>query len=463
MGKGLVMFGCSAVLGQVFARGCANLSLCRRNFTKPSLCCAHLPDPDGHRRASRISPKPRPKPPRYEFYPARNSATVAAVLPEGKERVSRFDRYLLSQFLALFGFFSLILVLIYWVNRAVGLFDRIIGDGQSALVFLEISLLTLPNVIRIVLPVSAFAAAVYTTNRLTQDGELVVMQATGFSAFRLARPVVYFGLSVTLMLVLLYNVIVPASRSILAERTAEISANLTAHLLVEGSFMHPTDGITFYIREVNDRGELLDVFLSDERERGNSTTYTARRALLVRGDTEPKLIMFDGMSQTYNTNKHRLSVIHFSDFTYDLGGFLVSETRAPRSLDELSTLELLFPTEAILQEVGQSRAALLSDGHARIGQPFLSLATALIGFSTLLLGAFSRFGLWRQIVGAIVLLIIVQMINNAGFSASLRSENGWVMVYLAPLAGIVASLVMLWVAQRPRRRHRAGSRERASA
>jgi lipopolysaccharide export system permease protein len=381
--------------------------------------------------------------------------------------VSRFDRYLLSQFLALFGFFSLILVLIYWVNRAVGLFDQIIGDGQSALVFLEISFLTLPNVIRVVLPVSAFAAAVYTTNRLTQDGELVVMQATGFSAFRLARPVAYFGLSVTVMLVLLYNVIVPASRTVLTARTAEISANLTAKLLVEGTFMHPTDGITFYIREISDNGELHDVFFVDSRNSTIHTTYTARRALLVRGDIEPKLIMFDGLSQSHDTAKKRVSVTHFADFTYDLGGFLVASGTPARSLDELSTAELLFPSPAVLEEVGRTQAALFTEGHARIAQPFLALATSLIGFAALLLGAFSRFGLWRQIVGAVVLLIVVQMINNAGFSAASGAENGWVFVYFAPISGIAASVVMLWFAQRPRRRHAAGpgpiSSERATA
>ncbi|MCF8512597.1 MAG: LptF/LptG family permease, partial [Rhodobacteraceae bacterium] len=66
----------------------------------------------------------------------------------------RFDRYLLVQLLAVFGFFALVLVSVYWVNRAVGLFDQLIGDAQTALVFLEFSLLTLPNVIRVVLPVA---------------------------------------------------------------------------------------------------------------------------------------------------------------------------------------------------------------------------------------------------------------------------------------------------------------------
>lgn len=381
--------------------------------------------------------------------------------------MARFDRYLLSQFLALFGFFSLILVLIYWINRAVGLFDRIIGDGQSALVFLEISLLTLPNVIRVVLPVSAFAAAVYTTNRLTQDGELVVMQATGFSAFRLSRPVIYFGLCVTLMLTLLYNVIVPASRTILAERTAAISANMTARLLVPGKFMHPTDGITFYIRDISETGELLDIFLADDRSDSIRTTYTARRGLLVRGDVEPKLIMFEGLSQGYDIAKKRISVTHFADFTYDLGGLLSVGAVPKRSLDELSTLELLAPTEALMLETGATRAGFLADGHARLAQPFLALATSMIGFSALLLGAFSRFGLWRQIVGGVVALIILQMMNNAGTSLAMKSEMAWPLVYLAPISGVLLSLAMLWVAQRPRRRHHAGpgpvSSERASA
>ncbi|MEO6300594.1 MAG: LPS export ABC transporter permease LptF, partial [Paracoccaceae bacterium] len=47
--------------------------------------------------------------------------------------MTRFDRYLLSQLLTMFGFFALVLVGVYWINRAVGLFDQLIGDGQSAL------------------------------------------------------------------------------------------------------------------------------------------------------------------------------------------------------------------------------------------------------------------------------------------------------------------------------------------
>ncbi|MDT8855658.1 LPS export ABC transporter permease LptF [Paracoccaceae bacterium Fryx2] len=369
--------------------------------------------------------------------------------------MSRFDRYLLSQLLALFGFFSLVLVAVYWINRAVGLFDQLIGNGQSALVFLEFSLLTLPNVIRLVLPVSAFAAAIYVTNRLSQESELVVMQATGFSSMRLARPVLFYGLTVAMMMMVLMHVLVPASRSTLAARSAEIAQNVTARFLSDGRFLHPAPGITLYIREITETGELRDLFLTDERGGPERITYTARRALLVRGDAGPKLVMFNGMVTGLGRADNRLSVTRFADFTYDLGTLIREDGVSGRSLDELSTWELLHPTEALMAETRADRAAFLYDAHSRFAQPFLATAGAMLGFATLLLGAFSRFGLWRQILFAVLLLIGVQLINTAATSAGMRDPRAWPLAYAAPAAGLLAAAVLLWLSQRPRRARRA--------
>ena len=108
------------------------------------------------------------------------------------DHVSRYDRYVLSQYLIFFGFFALILVAVFWVNRAVVLFDTLIGNGQSALVFLEFTALTLPNLIRMVLPIAAFGAAVWVTNRLNSESELTVLRATGTSPWQMARPALGF-------------------------------------------------------------------------------------------------------------------------------------------------------------------------------------------------------------------------------------------------------------------------------
>ncbi|KAB2881927.1 MAG: LPS export ABC transporter permease LptF [Albidovulum sp.] len=367
--------------------------------------------------------------------------------------MSKFDRYMLSQLMMLFGFFALVLVSVYWINRAVSLFDQLISDGQSAWVFLEFTALTLPNVIRLVLPVAAFVASVYVTNRLASESELVVMMATGFSPFQLARPVVYFGLAVTLMVAVLAHVLVPASRTKLAERRGEIAENVASRFLTEGTFLHPASGITFYIREISPRGELEDIFLTDARTPGRRTTYTADRALLVKSETGPKLVMFEGMAQTLATATASLSVTRFADFSYDLGALIGAAADRLPSVEELPTPVLLAASADSAAAYGTTEAAMLLEGHERIARPFLALVSALIGFATLLTGGFSRFGLWRQIALSVVLLVFVQFLANGATSLVARSSSAWPAIYLPVAAGLGIAAVLLALAGRARRVH----------
>jgi len=348
-----------------------------------------------------------------------------------------------------FGLFALVLVMLDWVNRAVVLFDRLIANGHSAIVFLEFSALTLPNVIRLVLPIAAFAAAVACTNRLSSDSELIVVQATGYSPFRLARPVLIFGLIVAALLSVLTHILVPASLVRLSERQEEIDTNATTRLLQEGAFFHPADGITFYIREISPQGEMIDIFLSDRRLDERQTIYTARSAFLVRADSGPKLIMIDGMAQDIRSIDQSLSTTSFSEFVFDIGTILATTRLTTRRGSHLSTRQLLSPTQEIIDETGESRARLKQRGHERISQALLCVVTALVGFSALLIGGFNRFGLWRQIIAAIVILIVVKSLDNFMNDFARRDEAYLPLVYLASFVGLAISTVMLWLSARP--------------
>ena len=363
--------------------------------------------------------------------------------------LSRFDRYLLSQLMVLFGFFSLILVLVYWLNRAVILFDQLISDGQSAAVVLEFTALTLPNVIRLVLPVSAFAATIYVTNRLSSESELVVMQSTGFSAFRMARPVLIFGVLVALLVSILTHFMVPLAEKRLAEREAEISQNLISSLLNEGAFVHPSKGVTFYSRLIDADGVLHDVFMSDGRDPSQRTTYAAQRALLVRSDTGPRIVMFEGNTQTYDVATQRLSKTDFEESTYDIGGLIEPPSLGRPSPSILPTSMLIFPSSEVAEVLNRDPARLSQEGHHRFAQAALCIAAALIGFSTLLLGGFSRFGIWKQIIGAISILILLKLIEGSITEVVISRLSAWPLTYLPAVLGIAISGIMLTLANRP--------------
>lgn len=355
---------------------------------------------------------------------------------------------MLSQLLAVFGFFALVLVSVYWVNRAVGLFDRLIGDGQSALVFVEFSLLALPKVIRLVLPIAAFGAAIYVTNRMMRESELVTMQATGSSTFRLARPVIVFGLIVTALHLVLMNVLVPRSDALLREREAQVSNDVTARYLKVGEFMHPSQGVTLFIGEMSADGQLRNVFLFDDRNAGSSSTYTAQRALLASGDAGPVLLMFDGMIQSVARADGRLSVTRYSDYSFNLLSLIEERGGVIRTVETTTTLELLQMDPATWgPELSTYYETVLQELHSRLAQPFLSAAAAMIGFAALQLGAFSRFGLMRQILGAVLVLILLQLLNTTGASLAVRNAAAWPANYAAPIAGFAIAMAMLHLSQ----------------
>lgn len=359
--------------------------------------------------------------------------------------------------LTLFGFFALVLVMIYWINRAVLLFDQLIADGQNAAVFLELTLLSLPNIIRIVLPLSAFVASVYVTNRLTADSEMVVVQATGFSPLRLARPVAVFGLIVTALTGVLTHVLVPAATARMNVRQAEIAETATARLLQEGQFMTPTAGVTLYIREITPAGELRGLYLSDTRSAAEQTTYTASSAYLVRTERGPQLVMVEGMAQTLRMADRRLGTTAFAELAYDVGALMPATAEGRRTSRELSTADLLFPTEAIAAETGRSFGELVAEGHDRTAQALLAVVGALLGFAPLVVGGFSRFGLWRQIGAAVLLVILVKLIE-AGAMTAVRSEPAlWPLIYLPAASGLAMALALLAIAARPRARRGAAA------
>lgn len=369
--------------------------------------------------------------------------------------MSRYDRYVLSQLLVLFGFFALILVAVFWINRAVVLFDRLIGDGQSAMVFLEFTALSLPNLIRIVVPIACFAAAVYVTNRLSSESELTVMQATGSSPWRMARPYIAFGLIVAGMMSILTHVLLPASISQLALRQTEVNRNITARLLTEGEFLHPAAGVTFFIRAIDADGTLRDVFLSDRRDAETTVIYTASRAFLVSNGDRANLIMVDGLAQRMTEDGQRLSSTNFADLSQDISSLVGKGGPPARNIRAIPTPELLFGRAGVTEKDGYSDGVQAEEVHLRFARAVICVAVALIGYSTLLIGGFSRFGVWRQIGLAFSLLIVLEGLRAAVSDPVLRDAALWPLIYVPTLTGIGLAAGFLHLAARRRtRRHR---------
>ena len=361
--------------------------------------------------------------------------------------MSRFDRYLFTQYFLMFGFFSLILLFIYWINKAIALFDNLISDGQTFLVFLEFSILTIPPIIPIVAPLAAFAAAIFVTNRLKNDSELTIMQATGFSPLRLSRSIFLFGLVVTIILMIISHYLIPKSNNILLKRQNEVASSLNAKLLKVGSFIHPQNGVTFYIGGISTSGVIEDVFVLDERNKDREIIVTSKSGYLITNNNNPILVLKDGIVQNYDLKSTNISTIHFQDLSYDLTSWSVKERMSKsKLLLTYSSFDLFKDPELVSILTDSSPISVLEELHSRILTPLLALIAALIGFSALMIGDYSRFGASKQISVGIVILILIKLSESYGNELMLKSQGNWLALYLPVLIGILIFSFMMLLA-----------------
>ncbi len=375
--------------------------------------------------------------------------------------MGRYDRYVLSQLLVLFGFFSLVLISVYWINQAVDLFDSILADGQTLAVFLEFTALSLPRIMVLVLPVSAFVAVLYILNRMVTESELVVLQTSGLGTLRLLRPVMVFSLFLAALIAVPAHVLAPAAMTRLNDRSNEVSRDMVGQFLTAGEFIHPADGITVFVGEITELGEFRDLFLHDRSDPDLETTYTAESALLVRTETGPRLVMFDGLGQSYEPATGRLSIVSYQDFTYDLAALIeVPETRS-RDVREFPTSELLRATEADAEALGSTLLRMRFVAHDRIVKGLFGFLIPIIGAAAMLQGTFSRFGAWPQVMLAVLLMIPLQMLWNISTSPIDDLDAMW-MAYIQPGLGALIALALIIRSMRPRRRRRT-QREAAPA
>ena len=374
--------------------------------------------------------------------------------------MSRFDRYLFTQYFLMFGFFSLILLFIYWINKAIALFDNLISDGQTFLVFLEFSILTIPPIIPIVAPLAAFAAAIFVTNRLKNDSELTIMQATGFSPLRLSRSIFLFGLVVTIILMIISHYLIPKSNNILLKRQNEVASSLNAKLLKVGSFIHPQNGVTFYIGGISTSGVIEDVFVLDERNKDREIIVTSKSGYLITNNNNPILVLKDGIVQNYDLKSTNLSTIHFQDLSYDLTSWSVKERMSKsKLLLTYSSFDLFKDPELVSILTDSSPISVLEELHSRILTPLLALIAALIGFSALMIGDYSRFGASKQISVGILILILIKLSESYGNELMLKSQGNWLALYLPVLIGILIFSFMMLLASNQKL---LGRRSRAS-
>ncbi len=118
------------------------------------------------------------------------------------------NTYLIKTIAITFGMALLIFSFLILTTSLVQIFQLILKN-ISVEIILQILLFTFPKMICYSLPFSMAAATLLVFSRLSADGEVTAMKATGISVFRIAMPCIIFSIIVGIVAIYFYSNILP--------------------------------------------------------------------------------------------------------------------------------------------------------------------------------------------------------------------------------------------------------------
>lgn len=352
------------------------------------------------------------------------------------------DRYLMRQLLGPVALATLALTSVALLSQSLAGLDLIVNQRQSALVFLKITLLYMPQLINLILPIAVFVAALVALNRLHTEQEIVVCFAGGMSRWRVISPAMRLAATVAFLALLMNIFVQPASFRALRQELFEVRTDLAATLVREGEFTEPAPGLTVYAQSVDGQGNLRNLFIHQVKPDGSTSTYTAEKGRVGRAQGRPVLFMENGSNQELSS-RSVLNYLTFGYYTFDLEPLARSDELIHYKPSDRWLHELFFPD---LQQDWErrNRLDLLAEGNARLASPLYNIAFMALALSAILGGGFSRLGYGRRIVTMGAIAAAVRLIGFQVQSAC--EDSAWlnVLQYAVPIAATWAGLAQIF-------------------
>ena len=357
--------------------------------------------------------------------------------------MSIVSRYVFRQASGAFALIVLSLSGIVWIALALRELSVVTGEGQGAWVLLKMTTLALPNLMAIIAPFALLIAAIHTLNRLNSDSELIVLTASGATIWQIARPLLLLAALVTVAVGFVNHIAMPASLRNLRELVLEMRTDLLTQVIQPGRFSSPETGLTFHIRDRAANGELLGVVMHDARKGGETQSYLAERALVVKKGDGAYVIMTNGHILRRDAAGEASRIIAFQKYAIDLDQF---EQKTQDATDlkprERYFSELMWPEEAsnsYKSSPGYFRAEL----HERFANPLYPLMFVLIALACVGQAQSTRQNRTESVVAGFLIATGARFAGLAVNNMVVLKAAAVPLLYVIPITGSVLAVLMM--------------------
>lgn len=351
-----------------------------------------------------------------------------------------YQRYLFRQGLWPLATTLLALTGLAVMTQSLSNIELIADRRETAFAFLWITVLAMPQIIALILPVAVFIAVAVSMQRLVADSELTVGAAAGMSRRQRLSPFLRIAIYGVLLNLVINLFVQPLAFREMRQSVYEIRSDLVANFMRAGEFIELGANVTFYAREVDENGVMYDVFIQDGRGQ-QSRAYAAAQGLITRAPRGPVMLLQEG--QLSSTDEQgELSTLAFERYEFDLTAFIDPTVAFFFKESDRFLSELLRPTQTDIARAS-SPSALYAEGHYRLSAPLYNLVFALMAACAFLAVEHRRTGYARLVVVAGVCALILRI---AGFSVqAAASDNAGLntLQYAIPVLGLVLAFAAL--------------------
>ena len=342
------------------------------------------------------------------------------------------DKYIFRTTLASFALVLVSLTGVIWITQALRGIDLMTSQGQTIITFLGITSLVIPALVLIIAPIALMIAISHTLNKLATDSEIIVMNAAGFSPFRLFRPFFYATCVVALGVAFIGAYLAPDGMRRIKQWDAEITADILTNILQPGRFAQLDQNLTIRIRERLPGGVLSGIFVDDRRDPKERVTIIADHGTVLKNESGSYLVLEDGNLERFEAGKRDPALVAFGRYAFDMSKFSNQGRDVTLGIRERYLWELFSPPadDPVFKQLsGQFTAEL----HDRLMSPIYPFAFAILTFAFLGTPRTTRQSRNFSIGGSIFAVFGLRM---AGFALS-------VMTVKTPLAALIQYAMLI--------------------
>lgn len=357
-----------------------------------------------------------------------------------KDFMKLIQKYFLKQARTPILLSLLALSVLALLTQSLSTLDLITQNRQSAMTFLYITVLALPQLFSIIMPLAVFMAMLYALNRLNMDSELVVTKASGFSPWQIASPALRIA-SYALVAHLIINLFVqPYTFRLMRKALLDVRTDVASRMVRAGEFTTPSPGLTLYASEILPTGLMRDVLIYDERSTDTPLTYTAREGQVnSTPNGKTNFTLYNG-NVSFLQKTGSMDITFFEENTYDLTEILAVDPVLRLKTSDRYLHELFVPDPADYAVI-RYKNEFLAEGHSRLSTPLYNYALVLLALAFLVRGEHQKLGYGRRLAIAGTLGFIVRL---SGFAIASSAEKDPAVNAAQYALPIVVALIAIW-------------------